>query len=184
MATSACTINGSCDYNGGWDSAYGSNGGYAHSSSKCTVFKFKTGSFSGTFNNTVSSLSGTVKIRTAGNTAGKGVVVMKIFSSDPRGGRFPSLSGGDRTTVSWSRSGAGFKDFNYSISSPSLSANTTYYMVVGYSSGNNAEIGGSGTFSATVTYTYRNSVGKPSEPRAPTNNHNNTLPKNPIKVNK
>ena len=175
MATSACTVNGSCDYNGGWDSSYGTDGGYAHSSNKCTVFKFKTGSFSGTYSNTISSLSGKIKIRTAGNTSGKGVVVMKIFSSDPRGGSFPSLSGGSRTTVSWSRSGAGFSDFSYSISSPSLSANTTYYMVVGYSSGNNAEISGSWGFSATVNYTYRNSVGKPPKPAAPTNNHNNTF---------
>ena len=175
MAESNCTVNGSCDYNGGWDSSYGWEGGYAHSSNKCTVYKFTTGSFSGTHSNTVSSLSGTVKIRTAGNTAGKGVVVMKIFSSDPRGGSFPTLTGGDRTTVSWSRGGAGWDNFSYSISSPSLSANTTYYMVVGYSSGNNAELSGGGAFSAKVTYTYINAISKPSAPSAPTNHHNNTF---------
>lgn len=169
MATGPCTDYACCHYNSGWKE-YGSALGYAGyngntGKNTCFIFRFKTpASYSGTAWNTVTALSGQIKIRRAGQSTnkgrGSGQVLLKIFTSDPKGGSFPDFSGG--AILSWSRSAAGWENFSYTFPASSLAPGTTYYLGVGPYSGNLAEIS-LADFTANVTYTAvdKNTVSAP-----------------------
>lgn len=159
------------DSKAGWHSwQTGQSGGYA-STWDAVACKFKIDSYSGTYSNTITK----AKIKLKHRKSGSGTFYFYIVSTDPTGVSLDSFKKNNSAfgSAGWSGTSA-WKTDTYTVNcSKTLTADTTYYLVV---CGTNtiAEIGVS-DFGLSFEYSYINDLSKPSKPSAPTNNHDNTF---------
>lgn len=127
-------------YNGGWSSWKTSlSGGYAGSSSYVTALSFKTPSIS-KFNKST-SLSITIPFVRQSWASTTGTIYIKLYTSDPTTGSLviPTSSTCD-ASAGWNTSSTQVQLASFIISSTSLKADTSYYLLIGASK-NFIEIG-------------------------------------------
>lgn len=180
MASVTATVSGYTQFNQtdnvadskyGWHSWQTSqSGGYA-STWDAVACKFKISSYSGTYSNTITKAKITLKHRKSGS----GTFYFYIVGTDPTGVSLDSFKKNNSAfgSASWSGTSA-WKTDTYTVNcSKTITAGTTYYLVV-CGTGTIAEIGVS-DFGLSFEYSYINSISKPSAPKAPSDNYNNTF---------